>query len=159
MSDLNTTSGEPADHIVVNTLIGLGALAFVIILIVFATVLSPGHHAANTEAAITERIKPVAEVVVASADAPAEGGPAKSADEIVGTTCSACHGSGVMGAPKIGDKGAWGPRIAQGYDTLVKHAISGIRAMPAKGGNTALSDAEVASAVALMANKSGANFK
>jgi cytochrome c5 len=97
--------------------------------------------------------------VVASADAPAAGGAAKSADEIVGTSCAACHGTGVMGAPKIGDNGAWAPRIAQGYDTLVKNAVNGIRAMPAKGGNTALSDAEVASAVALMANKSGASFK
>lgn len=159
MSDLNTTSGTPSDEIVVNTLIGLGVAAFIVILIVFGTVLSARHPASNSDAAVSERIKPVAEVVVASAEAPAAGGPAKSADEIVSTTCAACHGMGVMGAPKIGDKGAWAPRIAQGYETLVKHAVEGIRAMPAKGGNAGLSNEEVASAVALMANKSGASFK
>jgi cytochrome c5 len=63
-----------------------------------------------------------------------------------------------MNAPKIGDKGQWAPRIAQGYDLLINHAINGIRAMPAKGGNPALSDGEIANAVANMANASGANF-
>jgi cytochrome c5 len=65
----------------------------------------------------------------------------------------------VLGSPKIGDKSAWGPRIAQGYETLVKHAIVGIRSMPARGGNAELTDAEVAGAVAYMANQSGASFK
>jgi cytochrome c oxidase subunit 2 len=61
--------------------------------------------------------------------------------------CAACHGAGIAGAPKVGDKGAWAPRIAQGEGTLVDHAIKGIRTMPAKGGNPALSDAEVKAAV------------
>jgi cytochrome c5 len=61
--------------------------------------------------------------------------------------CAACHAAGVAGAPKTGDKGAWAPRVAQGMDTLHQHAIKGIRAMPAKGGNPALSDAEVSAAV------------
>lgn len=159
MSDLNTTSGTPSDEVVGKILIGLGVIAFVVILIVFATVLPPQHNTAAKGAAVAENIKPVAEVVVASAEAPAAEGAAKSADEIVSTTCAACHGTGVMGAPKIGDNGAWAPRIGQGYETLVKNAVNGIRAMPAKGGNAGLSDAEVASAVALMANKSGASFK
>jgi len=62
------------------------------------------------------------------------------------------------GAPKFGDAEAWAPRIAQGYDTLISHAVNGIRAMPAKGGNPNLSDTEVARAVAHMANKAGASF-
>jgi cytochrome c5 len=66
---------------------------------------------------------------------------------------------GALGSPKIGDKSAWGPRIAQGYETLVKHAIAGIRSMPARGGNAELTDGEVAAAVAYMANQSGASFK
>jgi cytochrome c oxidase subunit 2 len=61
--------------------------------------------------------------------------------------CGACHSAGVAGAPKTGDRGAWAPRILQGIDTLHQHAIKGIRAMPAKGGNPALSDAEVSAAV------------
>lgn len=58
--------------------------------------------------------------------------------------CTACHGAGIAGAPKAGDKGAWGPRIAQGKDTLYKHAIQGFTGkagiMPAKGGRTDLDD-------------------
>jgi hypothetical protein len=48
-----------------------------------------------------------------------------------------------MGSPKLGDKVAWKPRIAQGLATLHEHAIKGIRTMPAKGANPSLSDAEV----------------
>lgn len=73
--------------------------------------------------------------------------------------CAACHGSGLAGAPKVGDAGAWGPRIAQGYDTLLKHAIEGIRGMPPKGNNPDLDDVEVARAVVYMANEGGAKFK
>jgi cytochrome c5 len=50
--------------------------------------------------------------------------------------CSVCHGTGVNGAPKVGDHAAWGPRIAQGKDTLYAHAISGKGLMPARGGTT-----------------------
>jgi cytochrome c5 len=59
----------------------------------------------------------------------------------------------------MGDNGAWGARIAQGYDTLLQHAVQGIRAMPAKGGNPDLDDIEVARAVVYMTNQSGAKFK
>ena len=69
-----------------------------------------------------------------------------------------CHGAGLMNAPKIGDKAQWESRIALGYETLVKHAVEGIRTMPAKGGNPDLTEAEIADAVANMANQSGANF-
>ena len=107
-------------------------------------------------AQVEENIKPVATVEVAVADA----GPHvdKSGEEVVKGVCSACHAAGLMGSPKIGDKGQWGPRIAQGYDTLISHAINGIRSMPARGGNAALTDGEMANAVAYMANQGGANF-
>jgi cytochrome c5 len=59
----------------------------------------------------------------------------------------------------MGDGGAWSKRIGQGYDTLVSHAIKGIRGMPAKGGNPDLDDLEVARAVVHMANASGGKFK
>ena len=69
-------------------------------------------------------------------------------------TCFACHGTGAAGAPKAGDKAAWGPRIAKGKDTLYKHALHGFTGksgmMPAKGGNTGLSDAAVEAAVDYM---------
>jgi cytochrome c5 len=83
----------------------------------------------------------------------------KAGAEVYNAACVACHGSGAAGAPKFGDTGAWGARIKQGYDTLVSHAIKGIRAMPAKGGNLDLDDVEVARAVIHMANAAGASFK
>jgi cytochrome c5 len=66
--------------------------------------------------------------------------------------CHSCHTAGVAGAPVLGNKSMWGPRIAQGLDTLVKHAIDGYHGpdgntMPAKGGNPALTDAQVKAAV------------
>ena len=66
--------------------------------------------------------------------------------------CHACHTAGVAGAPKLGDKANWGPRVAEGIDTLVKHAIEGYKGpdgnmMPAKGGNPALTDEQVKAAV------------
>jgi cytochrome c5 len=73
--------------------------------------------------------------------------------------CAACHTTGAAGAPKLGDAASWSARLAKGYDTLVKHAIQGIGAMPAKGGNPDLDDVEVARAVVYMANQSGAKFK
>jgi cytochrome c5 len=62
-------------------------------------------------------------------------------------TCVACHGTGVAGAPKVGDKTAWAPRLAGGVGPLVQSAIKGKGAMPPKGGNAALSDAQIKAAV------------
>ena len=65
--------------------------------------------------------------------------------------CAVCHAAGVAGAPKMTDKAAWGPRLAKGVDVLYTSALKGIGAMPAKGGNPALADAEVKAAVDYMA--------
>jgi cytochrome c5 len=108
-------------------------------------------------AEVVANIAPVAKVEVASAEDMAEK-TEKTGEEIVNTSCAMCHGTGMMESPKIGDAGQWGPRIAQGYDTLVNHAINGIRNMPPKGGNAALSDKEIGRAVAYMANQAGADF-
>lgn len=62
-------------------------------------------------------------------------------------TCIACHGSGAAGAPKAGDKAAWAPHLKEGMDALYANALKGKNAMPPKGGNTALSDAELKAAV------------
>ena len=67
--------------------------------------------------------------------------------------CFSCHDSGVAGAPKLGDKAAWAPRIATGNDALHTSSLKGKNAMPAKGGNPALSDAEVMAAVDFMVSK------
>ncbi len=67
--------------------------------------------------------------------------------------CTICHGAGIAGAPKTGDKAAWQPRIAQGKPTLYNHAVNGIRMMPPKGGNLDLSDAQVHAAVDYMVSR------
>lgn len=115
-------------------------------------------------AAAEERIAPVAKVAVAGQDnsalapKPAEAPAAAKADlggeEVFNTACVACHGAGIAGAPKHGDKAAWAPRIAQGIETLYNHAIKGYQGsagfMPAKGGRTDLSDKSVMNAVDYM---------
>ena len=126
----------------------------------FGVANEPAAAVAEPVAAVApsdENIKPEATVEVAVADA----GPHvdKSGEEVVKAVCGMCHTAGLMNAPKIGDNGQWVPRIAQGYDVLVSHAINGIRSMPARGGNPALTDGEVANAVVHMANASGASFK
>ena len=126
----------------------------------FGVANEPAAAVAEPVAAVApsdENIKPEATVEVAVADA----GPHvdKSGEEVVKAVCGMCHTAGLMNAPKIGDNGQWVPRIAQGYDVLVSHAINGIRSMPARGGNPALTDGEVANAVVHMATASGASFK
>ena len=70
------------------------------------------------------------------------------------SSCFACHDSGVAGSPKIGDKAAWTPRIATGTDSLYEAAIKGKGAMPGKGGNMSIPDADVKAAVDYMVSES-----
>lgn len=138
----------------------LGALiapTIVILLIAkYLLAIDASHDVAATDdAAVLARIAPVAQVVVADNSGPHVD---KSGEEVYQSVCMACHDAGALGSPKLGDKGAWAPRIAQGYETLIKHAIEGIRSMPARGGNPDLTDGEIANTVAYMANKAGANF-
>ena len=69
--------------------------------------------------------------------------------------CSACHGAGVLGAPKIGDKGEWSRRKAAGLAALVGSAIRGKNSMPSRGGDPSLSDDEVKAAVQEMLKQTG----
>ena len=117
-----------------------------------------GAGSEQSAEAVASRVRPVAEEGFALKDANAPK-VLQTGQAVYTTTCVACHGTGAAGAPKAGDSGAWSARIAQGYDTLVQHAVQGIRAMPAKGGNPDLDDIEVARAVVYMSNQSGAKFK
>jgi cytochrome c5 len=110
-----------------------------------------------TPEAVAERLRPVGSVVVASAGGGA-GRALQSGEAVYTLACGACHTAGIAGAPKTGDVAAWKPRLAQGFDTLVKHAVEGFKTMPAKGGNASLDPVEVARAVAYMGNKSGGKF-
>ena len=95
--------------------------------------------------------------VAAAPAAPAADDKSAAGEGVFKKVCSMCHQTGAAGAPKLGDKVDWDPRIAQGKDTLYKHALEGFNgakgAMPAKGGNPALSDDEVKSAVDFMVGK------
>ncbi len=120
----------------------------------------------STAPSATERIKPVGEVSFQSAQTQPE--PAKKAaaapaaardgQQVYQASCVVCHGAGVAGAPKLEDKGQWAARIAKGSATLYASAINGMQGgagvMPAKGGNPALSDAEVKAAVDYMVARS-----
>jgi cytochrome c5 len=116
-----------------------------------------GAGSDNSAQAVAQRLKPVADegYTLKDVNAPKV---YKSGDEVYKSTCAACHASGAAGAPKFGDAAAWKARIAQGYDTLAKHALQGLRAMPPKGGNPDLDDVEVERALVLMANSAGAKF-
>jgi len=119
-----------------------------------------GMETAGSEDQIAARIKPVGSIVMAEATAPKG---SMTGEQVFGQTCKTCHGTGLAGAPKAGDKTAWSPRIAQGEATLVKHALDGFTGksgtMPPRGGNSELTDDEVHRAVVYMADLAGAGWK
>ena len=155
------------------TILGISA---VLLLFIFLLV---GHHYGMRDrvrmdravllgsgSSVAGRIKPIAQVNIASAETQRE--PVKSAaaappasrngQQVYQTTCVACHDAGIAGAPKLGDKGQWAKHVAKGLDTLYASALNGVQgsagAMPAKGGNPALSNAEVRAAVDYMVARS-----
>jgi cytochrome c5 len=90
------------------------------------------------------RCRTAADVVAALAAANKGAAPAaapaatgNAAPALYGQVCAACHVAGVANAPKLGDKAAWGPRVAAGVDALTASAIKGKGAMPPKGGSAA----------------------
>ena len=160
---------------VVNVAVILG-VSVVLMLFIFLLV---GHHQhipdrvrldrgvlLGTGSSVDERIKPVAQVNVASAETQRE--PVKNAvaappasrngQQVYQSTCVACHDAGIAGAPKLGDKSQWAKHIAKGRDALYASAVNGVQgstgAMPPKGGNPALSNAEVRAAVDYMVARS-----
>jgi cytochrome c5 len=142
--------------------VALSFLIPVMILVTIAYLVTSGgiiskDSTAMSEEAIAQRLQPVGQVVIA--DAASAGQTDRTGKQVFDAVCAACHASGALGAPKIGDKAAWGKLITQGLDKLSGLAISGIRNMPPRGGNPSLSDIEVTRAVAFMANEAGANFK
>ena len=141
----------------------IGSFVGAIVIIVAATTkydFSQPEKLSVVENNTTEDMTPVAKVEVAGeikqdSETESVADNSVSVDAIIKANCAMCHAGGLMGAPKIGDAGQWAPRIAQGREMLVNNAIKGIRMMPAKGGNSRLTDEEVAAAVISMANASG----
>jgi len=134
-------------------------LAFVvpIALIILITQLVTGRaHGTGDDAAILSRIAPVGVVQIAAPSGPKGN---LTGEQVFGQVCKTCHEAGIAGAHKLGDKAAWGKVIAQGEKLTLQHALSGIRAMPPRGGNANLTDDEVQRAVVFMVNKAGASWK
>jgi cytochrome c5 len=125
------------------------------------------------QAEVAERVKAFGQVAIAGQDnsalssiAPPTGAAPAAAttaalpangEEVYRAVCTTCHGPGIAGAPKSGDKAAWAPRIAQGMDVLYKHSIEGFQGqagvMPAKGGRADLTDELVREAVDYMVSQ------
>jgi cytochrome c5 len=149
--------------ILVATSVGLVVLALVIgSRVQMATVRDDPAYVAQ----IDERLRPIGRVVLtgeAAVEEPAAASPAPvsaplSGPQVFNQACNACHGAGIGGAPRLGDKAAWASRIAQGTGTLNKHALEGFQGgagfMPPRGGWVNLSDAEVTAAVEYMVTQS-----
>jgi cytochrome c5 len=127
------------------------------------------REAPEYKAAVKERIRPVGGVympgddleanteVVAAANEPEPVAETLSGPQVYNAACLACHGAGIGGAPILGDASVWTPRIEQGMETLVGHAINGYQGeagyMPPKGGRVDLSDEEIAAAVEYMVSE------
>jgi cytochrome c5 len=154
----------------------IGALAaFAIALLVVSIKMSDltqgvyTRDAAEYQAAVAERIRPMSQVympgeeqaaaapnVETVADVPPVA-TTLSGPQVYNAACLACHGSGIGGAPVLGDAAAWAPRIAQGDDVLKSHAVDGftnVGFMPPKGGRVDLSDQEIYDAVDYMVGES-----
>jgi len=149
---VNIVSAEEDRNVLKMLMIVVGALVgFFVVIVILAQVVAGMKTTEEgvdqmVEKAVIDRIKPFGEVNIGSAPVAV----ASSGADGKGTytaSCSACHATGAAGAPKMGDKGAWKARIAQGDDTLFDHAIKGFKGMPAKGGNASLSDDAVKAAV------------
>ena len=153
-------------------------LCFVLVIVVFV-----GHHLdtpgrADRErstllgggSGVGDRVAAIGQINVAvakeessadettSVEVAAAASAAVDGQQVYNAGCVACHGAGIAGAPRVGDKGAWTDRISTGLDTLVAHAIDGFQGsqgmMPAKGGNPSLSDEEVRAVVEYMVAES-----
>lgn len=116
-----------------------------------------GNRPKVDEEAVNSRIAPVAKVALAAGGGAAAGN--RTGEQMFQAACNGCHGSGALGAPKLGSNSDWAPRLSKGFDGLLKSAVNGIRSMPAKGGVADATDAELARAVVYMANKSGGSLK
>ena len=128
-------------------------LIIILLLMVFVNNGKRGEPSTVTE----QLIKPVAQLNFKDASAPKG---TQTGEQVYKAVCASCHATGAAGAPKVGDAGAWAPRIAKGYDSLLTSVLKGKGAMPARGGSSPadISDYELGRAVVYMTNSSGGNL-
>ena len=154
--------------LIIGILVGVAvALAVLASIIASRTQLQALHEDPAYQQQVNDRLKPAGTVILAGQGSPEEQATVAvtsapvaaplSGPQVFNQACTACHGAGINGAPKFGDKAAWTPRLAQGIATLKKHALEGFQGqkgvMPAKGGFVNFSDAEVTAAVDYMASQ------
>ncbi|MBL0142089.1 MAG: cytochrome c5 family protein [Betaproteobacteria bacterium] len=169
----DTADANPESHpvkLAISVVLGAVSLIVGIILVAQFAIGAYGNRSLENDPAmapeaLARRIAPVARLQVEGASpiapapqgpkvaavvaAPAKGGKADG-KKVYDTTCMVCHATGVAGAPKIGDKAAWAPRVKTGNDALYASALKGKAAMPPRGGNASLGDDEVKAAVDYM---------
>lgn len=119
-------------------------------------ILASAYVAAET---IEDRLKPAGALCMAGDECAAAvvasaGGGERSGEDVYGVKCATCHATGAAGAPKLGDAGAWAPRVSKGLDVLYTNAIAGFNGMPAKGLCFDCSDDEIKAAVDHMVENS-----
>ena len=164
MSQNENDSGQESTFDTPKQVITVLAIAFLVPIVIVVLVVQfianmrsvDRNSPAMAPDAVAKRLKPAGDVAFAdgggAAAAQAGAAPAAAAGKsdgkkIYAAACAACHGAGVAGAPKSGDKAAWAPRLKTGMNTLYASALKGKGAMPAKGGDAALADADVKAAV------------
>lgn len=147
--DLFKSAAKLAINVAIVAAVVIGAIIFLAVMAAPESV----RDGDMSDQAVAARIQKVGTLVLGDA---AGSGP-RSGEDVFKARCAACHGAGLLGAPKFADKTAWGPRIASGYAALLNSSLKGKNAMPAQGGAD-YSDVEVGRAVVYMANASGASF-
>lgn len=152
MSSANKGSSGDAIRVILSVLV-LVVLSVWLLAKLFTSGMVVDAEVMSKEA-IASRLKPVGVSVASEGGAPGS----RTGEAVYKAICASCHAAGLAGSPKFADAGAWAGRLSQGFDTLVKHAVEGIRGMPAKGGATDLTNDEVARAVAYMGNAAGGKF-
>ena len=131
----------------------------VAIIVLVNSVVAQKKPAAGSSAlmaeAVAQRLQPVGRVEIKDVN---DAASLKTGEQVYAAQCVACHGSGVAGAPKLGDATAWGPRVKSSYDALLTSALKGKGSMSAQGGGD-FSDVEIGRAVVYLANQGGGKFE
>lgn len=161
MADHHEMTKTTSKDFLIATLGGLFAPGLAILLIVMLFLGIQGRMgqedpAPVSDQAVQSRIQPFGKSVAVDPNAPKV---EMTGEQVYAQVCSNCHESGALGSPKFKSAGDWASRISQGYETLLGHALSGIRSMPARGGEPDLSDLEVARGMVHMTNAAGAKFE
>jgi cytochrome c5 len=163
---MSDTSHQPASGKPHPFLIGAAVLVIALVLVIgmITAATSDSRAAANAakqQASIASQLQKIGAIDIDLATR-AAGGPPRSGEAVYTAVCSACHATGLTGAPKLADTADWGPRIAKGQATLQEAPIKGFTGekgtMPSQSGGS-VSDYEITRAVVYMANAAGATFE